>query len=127
MFLKRIAHMTQAKNGALQARALLPLSRRNYYENNVLMIPTKGDYFVDPIDVGERVVRLVALHDNVRDPSAIRLHHKFEDLGLDSLDTVEILLMAEQEFATELSDEVCEGIVTLNDLMEVISRNQWSS
>ena len=119
--------MSQAKGAVSQARCIVPLSRRSYYENNVLMIPHKGDYYADPIDVGERVVRLVALHDNVRDPSAVRLHHKFEDLGLDSLDTVEILLMAEQEFGTELSDEVCEGIVSLNDLMEVISRNQWAS
>ena len=29
----------------------------------------EGEYFADPVNVAERVVRLIGLHDNVRDPS----------------------------------------------------------
>ena len=45
-----------------------------------------GDYYSDPIMVAERIVRLVALHDNVRDPTSVTLNSTFEDLGLNSLD-----------------------------------------
>jgi hypothetical protein len=42
----------------------------------------EGDYYADPKDVSERVVRLLALHDNVLDPAAITLGASFESLGL---------------------------------------------
>lgn len=37
----------------------------------------EGDYFADPMAVGEKVVRLIALHDNVSDPSAVTLASTF--------------------------------------------------
>ena len=86
----------------------------------------EGDYFNDPIVVAERVVRLVALHDNVRDPSAITLNSTFEELGLNSLDLCEIFLQAEREFDTEISEEDCESFVTVNDLVENLSRNFYT-
>ena len=52
----------------------------------------EGDYFSDPVNVGERVVRLIALHDNVSDPSEVILNSTFVSLGLNELDMVEILL-----------------------------------
>jgi NADH dehydrogenase (ubiquinone) 1 alpha/beta subcomplex 1 len=51
-----------------------------------------SEYFADPKNVGERVIRLIALHDNVRDPIGITLNSTFEQLGLNDLDTVEIFL-----------------------------------
>ena len=45
-----------------------------YYPDNVLMKRVEGDYFADPTEVAERVVRLLALHDNIRDPAAITLN-----------------------------------------------------
>jgi hypothetical protein len=47
---------------------MLALQVRSYYKDNVLMPREQGDYYADPMDVAERVVRLIALHDNVRDP-----------------------------------------------------------
>lgn len=60
--------------------------RRYYYPNGQLMEREDGDYYSDPIMVAERIVRLVALHDNVRDPTSVTLNSTFEDLGLNSLD-----------------------------------------
>ena len=54
------------------------LARRYYYPGNQLMERESGDYFADPIAVAERVVRLIALHDNVNDPSAVTLNSTFE-------------------------------------------------
>ena len=51
-----------------------PISR-SYYKDNVLMPREYGDgYMADPIATAERIVRLLALHDNVNDPSGITLN-----------------------------------------------------
>jgi hypothetical protein len=47
---------------------------RLYYKDNVLMPREQGEYYADPMDVAERVVRLVALHDSCKDPSAVTLN-----------------------------------------------------
>lgn len=86
----------------------------------------EGDYFADPIAVAERVVRLIALHDNVRDPSAITLNASFDDLGLNILDCQEIFLAAEREFDIEISEEDCESFHSVNDLVENIARNFYT-
>ncbi len=85
-----------------------------------------GEYYADPKEVAERVVRLMALHDNVNDPSSITLNKSFEELGLNDLDMVEIFLGAEREFDLELSEEECEAMTTVNDLVESLARNFYT-
>ena len=85
-----------------------------------------GDYYADPIAIAERVVRLIGLHDNVRDPAAITLNSSFDDLGLNVLDLQEIFLQAEREFDIEISEEDCESFNTVNDLVENLARNFYT-
>lgn len=105
---------------------MVALQKRFYYPDNVLMTRHEGEYFSDPKEVADRVVRLLALHDNVKDPSAITLGSSFQELGLNSLDLVEITLGLEREFDMEFSEEDCESFHTVNDLVENISRNFYS-
>ena len=42
------------------------------------------------------------------------------DLGADSLDTVELVMALEEEFDIEIPDEAAEGIATVNDAVEYI-------
>ena len=100
--------------------------RRFYYPDNVIMKRDDGDYFSDPIKIAERTIRLIALHDNVRDPSAITLSTSFDDLGLNSLDLAEIFLASEREFEVEISDEDCESFHTVNDLVEFFARSDFT-
>ncbi len=86
----------------------------------------EGDYFADPVATAERVVRLIALHDHVKDPSAVTLNSSFVDLGLNELDMAEILLQAEREFDIEISEEDCESFSTVNDIVEHLSRNFYT-
>ena len=86
----------------------------------------EGDYFADPVAIAERVVRLIALHDNVNDPSSVTLNSSFEDLGLNPLDLCEIYLQTEREFDMEISEEDCESFSTVNDLVEHLSRNFYT-
>ncbi|TNV75153.1 hypothetical protein FGO68_gene15302 [Halteria grandinella] len=78
------------------------------------------------MNVAERIVRLIALHDNVRDPAAVTLNSTWEDLGLNSLDLCEVFLQAEREFDTEISEEDCESFATVKDLVENLSRNFYT-
>jgi len=43
-----------------------------------------------------------------------------EDLGADSLDTVELIMALEEEFGVEIPDEDAEKIVTVKDAIEYI-------
>ena len=86
----------------------------------------EGDYYADPMNVAERVVRLIALHDNVKDPSSIVLNSTFTELGLNVLDLQEIFLQAEREFDLEISEEDCESFTTVNDLVENLARNFYT-
>ena len=72
--MSRVAVHTNAL--AKQPRFIMaqPISR-SYYKDNVLMPREYGDgYMSDPIATAERIIRLLALHDNVNDPSGITLN-----------------------------------------------------
>ena len=75
------------------------------------------------MDVAERVVRLIALHDNVNDPTAVTPNKKFEELGLNALDMCEIFIGVEREFDLEIAEESCEAMTTVNDLVEFLARS----
>lgn len=65
----------------------------------------------------EKVAKLLAEHLDV-DPSTIKENLKFGDLGIDSLDTVEILMSLEDEFGIEF--DVSEATQTIGDLVKYI-------
>ena len=46
-----------------------------------------------------------------------------EDLGADSLDTVELVMALEEEFDLEIADEDAEKISTVNEAVEYINSN----
>jgi acyl carrier protein len=92
---------------------ILSTQYRAYYKDNVLMPREKGEYYADPMDVAERVVRLIALHDNVRDPASVTLSSHFSELGLNALDMCEVFIGIEREFDLEIADEDCETMQTV--------------
>jgi acyl carrier protein len=49
-----------------------------------------------------------------------------EDLGADSLDTVELVMALEEEFGIEIPDEEAEKIVTVKDAVEYIKAHSAS-
>ena len=50
-----------------------------------------------------------------------------EDLGADSLDTVELVMALEEEFDIEIPDEAAEGILTVQDAVDYISNKVTAS
>ena len=47
-----------------------------------------------------------------------------DDLGADSLDLVELIMSMEEEFDIEISDETAEQLITFNDVLAYITKQQ---
>ncbi|ABC28975.1 MULTISPECIES: acyl carrier protein [Hahella] len=74
--------------------------------------------------VEERVKKIVCEQLGVKEGD-VQLTSKFvEDLGADSLDTVELVMALEEEFETEIPDEEAEKITTVQDAIDYILANQ---
>ena len=74
-------------------------------------------------DIEERVKKIVVEHLGV-DESKIESDSKFiDDLGADSLDTVELVMAFEEEFGCEIPDDAAEQIVTMKDAVSFLTAN----
>ncbi len=59
------------------------------------------------------------------DSSEVKLESNFQnDLGADSLDTVELVMALEEAFDIEIPDEAAEGIATVGDAVKYIDEKQ---
>lgn len=65
----------------------------------------------------EKVAKILAEYKDI-DVSEVKMESAFTDLGLDSLDTVEIVMALEDEFG--ISIEMNEGLKTVAQLVTVI-------
>jgi len=75
-------------------------------------------------DTAERVKKIVVDHLNV-DADKVTDNASFiEDLGADSLDTVELVMAFEEEFGIEIPDDAAESIVTVGDAVKYIDKQQ---
>ena len=74
-------------------------------------------------DTAERVKKIVVEHLNV-DAEKVTDNASFiEDLGADSLDTVELVMAFEEEFGIEIPDDAAESIVTVGDAVKYIDKS----
>jgi acyl carrier protein len=71
-------------------------------------------------DVAERVKKIIVEHLGVEDAKVIENANFIEDLGADSLDTVELVMAFEEEFGIEIPDEAAEKILTVKDAVGYI-------
>ena len=73
--------------------------------------------------IEERVKKIVAEQLGVKEEEVKTEASFVEDLGADSLDTVELVMALEEEFETEIPDEEAEKIATVQDAINYISAN----
>ena len=67
-------------------------------------------------EVAEKVKKIIAEHLGIEDMDKITEDAKFiDDLGADSLDTVELVMAFEEAFDVEIPDEKAETILTVGD------------
>jgi acyl carrier protein len=71
-------------------------------------------------DVGATVKKIVADHLGVDEQKIINEASFIDDLGADSLDTVELVMAFEEEFGAEISDNEAEKILTVGDAIKFV-------
>ncbi len=74
--------------------------------------------------IEERVKKIVAEQLGVKEEEVTSEASFVEDLGADSLDTVELVMALEEEFETEIPDEEAEKITTVKLAITYIEANQ---
>lgn len=72
----------------------------------------------------ERVTKIVAEQLGVKEEDVKAEASFVEDLGADSLDTVELVMALEEEFELEIPDEEAETITTVQLAISYIESNQ---
>ena len=70
--------------------------------------------------IEERVKKIVAEQLGVKEGDIQNSASFVEDLGADSLDTVELVMALEEEFETEIPDEEAEKITTIQQAVDYI-------
>ena len=71
-------------------------------------------------DIANRVKKIVAEHLGVEESKVTENASFIDDLGADSLDTVELVMAFEEEFGCEIPDNEAEKILTVEDAVKYI-------
>ena len=75
-------------------------------------------------DISEKVKKIVVEHLGVEESKVNDSASFIDDLGADSLDTVELVMAFEEEFECEIPDDVAEKILTIGDAIKYIENNK---
>ncbi|HJM93487.1 MAG: acyl carrier protein [Alphaproteobacteria bacterium] len=74
-------------------------------------------------DTADRVKKIVVEHLGVEEDKVSEGASFIDDLGADSLDTVELVMAFEEEFGIEIPDDAAEKIATVKDAITFIDAN----
>ncbi|GAB5463565.1 acyl carrier protein (ACP) [Hoeflea sp. EC-HK425] len=95
---------------------LAQVTRRN---NNLKQVEES-----DMSDIADRVKKIVIEHLGVDAEKVTESASFIDDLGADSLDTVELVMAFEEEFGVEIPDDAADTILTVGDAIKYISSAQ---
>ena len=86
-----------------------------------LFQPSKKGAFMS--DISDRVRNIVVEHLGVDADKVVDGASFIDDLGADSLDTVELVMAFEEEFGVEIPDDAAERILTVKDAISFLEEN----
>jgi acyl carrier protein len=75
-------------------------------------------------DIAERVKKIVVEHLGVEEAKVTEAASFIDDLGADSLDTVELVMAFEEAFSVEIPEDAAEKIATVKDAISYIEDKQ---
>jgi acyl carrier protein len=75
-------------------------------------------------ETADRVKKIVVEHLGVESDKVTEDASFIDDLGADSLDTVELVMAFEEEFGVEIPDDAAEKITTVSDAITYIDQNK---
>lgn len=73
-------------------------------------------------NIEKQVKRLICEQLGTKEKDIKNSSHMIEDLGADSLDTVELIMAIEEEFNIEIPDEEADKIETVSDVISYIQK-----
>ena len=73
-------------------------------------------------DISDRVKNIVVEHLGVEKEKVTENSSFIDDLGADSLDTVELVMAFEEEFSIEIADDAAETKTTVKDAIDFIEK-----
>ena len=71
-------------------------------------------------DISSKVKKMSSDHLGVDEAKVVEEANIIDDLGAESLDTVELVMAYEEEFGSEISDSEAEKILTVGDAIKFI-------
>jgi acyl carrier protein len=74
-----------------------------------------------PDDLTQRVLRIIA-ETQRKDPAQVTIDSSFEELGIDSMDGVNIIFALENEFDINVPDEEVKNIRSIRDMVEGVRK-----
>ena len=77
-------------------------------------------------NISERVKGIIAKHLGIEPDKVTEDDNFIDDLGADSLDTVELALTFEDEFGCEIPDDAAESMFTVGDVIKFLVANAKS-
>ena len=75
-------------------------------------------------DISDRVKKIVVEHLNVEESTISDTSSFIDDLGADSLDTVELVMAFEEEFGIEIPDDDAEKITTVQAAIDYLDSSK---
>ena len=77
-------------------------------------------------DISDRVKKIVVEHLGVDEDKVVDNASFIDDLGADSLDTVELVMAFEEEFGIDIPDEDAEKMSSVGDAIKYLEENSKS-
>ena len=71
-------------------------------------------------DISSKIKKMVTDHLGIDESKVTDEANFIDDLGADSLDTVELVMAFEEEFGSEISDSEAEKIITVGDAIKFV-------
>lgn len=115
-----------SKKIAPNPKKIIALCKKYYHPVRELMQGGHDKIFSDPNVIAKDITKIVCLHDKIKDPSKVTPGATFEDMGLDSLDFVEIIGELEYEYKYDFGPSDWEQFLTINDIAQFMARDWWA-
>lgn len=74
---------------------------------------------MEPDDIERQIIELIAKRKKL-DPSAVTLDTAFADIGVDSLDAIELVFTFEDTFNISVPDEAVQQVKTVRDVVDAV-------
>lgn len=75
-------------------------------------------------DIEQKVKKIIVEHLSVDESKVVSSASLIDDLGADSLDTVELVMSFEEEFGIEIPDDAAEKIRTVQDVIDYVASQE---